>query len=49
MNEKEIEQYLKENLSINIEKSGGSYGSQVITEIQLKLKGETISTIYIDD
>jgi hypothetical protein len=49
LNEKEIEEYLKENLSINIEKSSGSYGSQVITEIQLKLKGETISTIYIDD
>jgi hypothetical protein len=49
LNEKEIEEYLKENLSINIEKSGGSYGSRITTEIQLKLKEETISTIYIDD
>jgi hypothetical protein len=49
MNEKELDAYLKKNLSIDIKTVGGSYGQSKYLEIELKLKGETISTIYIDE
>lgn len=49
MNQKELDEYLKTNLSIDINRCGGDYGSKSFLEIQLKLKGEVISSTYIDD
>lgn len=48
MNEKEIDEYLKNNLSLDVDKCRASYGGYDYLKIELKLKNETISTIYID-
>lgn len=48
MNE-ELKEYLKNNLKLEYEVTGGSFGSTVIKEVKLVLEGEEISSIYLDD
>ena len=49
MNEDQIKEYLKKNLKLEYEVTGGSYGSAIIKEVKLLLGEEEISSIYIDD
>ena len=47
--EEKIKEYLRNNLSIEIENCGGQYGSNSYKKISLKLKDEEFSTAYIND
>jgi hypothetical protein len=49
LNEKQLYEYLKENLKINVKRVEGSYGDKGFSELQLILKGEIISSDYIED
>jgi hypothetical protein len=44
-----IENYLRNNLTIEAEKVNDTYGNPKFTRIQLLLNGEVISTTYIDE
>lgn len=44
-----LKEYLRNNLRMSYEVSGGLYGTHVFKEIKLLLEGEEISSIYIDD
>lgn len=48
MNEEQVVEFLKNNLELDIKESGGSYGEKEYYQIELKLKGDSISTIYLD-
>lgn len=49
MDKKELIDFLKENLELEYEKSGGSYGSHEFKEVKLILCGKEISSIFLDD
>jgi hypothetical protein len=49
MDKQELIKFLKENLKLDYEKSGGSYGSHEFKEIKLILCGEEVSSIFIED
>lgn len=47
--EKKVRDYLKANLSIDVNKIHGSYGSASYVKLELKLGEEVISEAYIND
>lgn len=49
MNKEELIEFLKTNLRLEYEKSGGTYGSHEFKEVKLMLGKEEISSIFIED
>lgn len=45
----ELIEFLKNNLRLEYEKSGGAYGSHEFKEVKLILGKEEISSIFIED
>lgn len=47
--EEKMNEYLKNNLRIDVSREGGHFGSQKYISIKLKLNDEIISESYIDE
>jgi len=49
MEKEDLINFLRDNLRLEYEKSGGAYGSHEFKEMKLMLGEEEISSIWIDD
>ena len=49
MSKEDLINFLRENLRLEYEKSGGTYGSHEFKEVKLMLGKEEISSIFIED